>query len=87
MCHCGKPIKAKGLCSTHYLADYRRRKEAGEIVKVSLGAILIAHTLRRAEGEERNCGVIKCGLPIRSRGLCSKHYLRLNRAERKNRSA
>jgi hypothetical protein len=33
MCHCGEEEKAKGLCSRHYLADYRIRKSQGLIKK------------------------------------------------------
>jgi S-ribosylhomocysteine lyase LuxS involved in autoinducer biosynthesis len=84
MCYCGLPVKAKGLCSKHYLADYRRRKEAGEIVKTSMGAILIARTRTKVPGiKHTDCGVPGCDLPLKARNLCAKHYLRLNRSEKK----
>ena len=87
MCYCGLPAKAKGLCSKHYLADYRRRKEAGEIVKTSMGAILIARTRTSKPGvKHTDCGVPTCDLPLKARNLCAKHYLRLNRAEKKEKN-
>jgi S-ribosylhomocysteine lyase LuxS involved in autoinducer biosynthesis len=87
MCYCGLPAKAKGLCSKHYLADYRRRKEAGEIVKTSMGAILIARTRTKVPGQKYlDCGVPGCDLPPKARNLCAKHYLRLNRAEKKEKN-
>ena len=87
MCYCGLPVKAKGLCSKHYLADYRRRKEAGEIVKTSMGAILIARTRMEVPGVKfTDCGVPTCDLPPKARNLCAKHYLRLNRAEKKTKN-
>lgn len=87
MCYCGLPVKAKRLCAKHYLADYRRRKEAGEIVKTSLGAILIARTRTpKADGKHTDCGVPGCDSPLKTRNLCAKHYLRLNRAEKKTKN-
>ncbi len=86
MCYCGLPVKAKGLCSKHYLTDYRRRKEAGEIVKTSMGAILIAETMKRLPGD-KTCGVPLCNDPLKAKNLCAKHYLRLNRALKKVRNA
>jgi hypothetical protein len=83
MCFCGLPVKAKGLCAKHYLANYRERKEAGLIVKTSMGAILIAQTRSREPGvKHTTCGVPTCNLPMKARELCAKHYLRLNRLER-----
>jgi hypothetical protein len=83
MCFCGLPVKAKGLCAKHYLANYRERKEAGLIVKTSMGAILIARTRTNVAGlKHTDCGVPGCDLPLKARNLCAKHYLRLNRLER-----
>jgi hypothetical protein len=83
MCYCGLPVKARQLCAKHYLADYRRRKEAGEIVKTSMGAILIAQTRTKQPGvKHTTCGVPTCDLPLKARELGAKHYLRVNRLER-----
>ena len=85
MCYCGLPVKAKGLCSKHYLADYRERKEAGLIVKTSMGAILIAETMIRS-ADDKTCGVPLCNERLKAKNLCAKHYLRLNRALNKVRN-
>ena len=84
MCHCGLPVKAKGLCAKHYLADYRKRKHDGKIVKTSMGAILIAQHLWSIEGKKlEHCAVTLCYEPVKARGICAKHYLRLNRHKKK----
>jgi len=73
MCYCGKPIKAKGLCSKHYLADYRLRKEQGLIKKTEL-ILLVEATYK----DTPNCGI--CGDTKRAKNLCTKHYFQLRRA-------
>lgn len=84
ICYCGLPVKAKGLCAKHYLADYRKRKEAGEIQKSSLGSILIAQSLWSLEKKKLDsCVVSLCYNPVKAKGVCSKHYLRLNRHKKK----
>jgi hypothetical protein len=72
MCNCGEPIKAKGLCSKHYLADYRQRKLQGLIKKTPL-IDLVEATYK----DTPNCGV--CGEPKRAKNLCTKHYFQLRR--------
>lgn len=74
MCHCGEPTKAKGLCSKHYLADYRQRKQQGLIKKTPI-ILLVEATYK----DTPNCGV--CGEPKRAKNLCTKHYFQLRRAE------
>jgi len=75
MCHCGEIIKAKGLCSKHYLADYRSRKLQGLIKKTSLDLVI--------EGTYSNgdiCGVDGCNEAKRAKSLCTKHYFQLRRS-------
>lgn len=71
-CYCGNPIKAKGLCQKHYLADYRARKNKGEIVKTAL-----TFTVRE---DKTQCSVVDCGEKTRAKGLCVKHYFQVRRA-------
>jgi hypothetical protein len=73
MCHCGEPSKAKGLCSRHYLADYRVRKAQGLIKKTPI-IDLIEATYK----DSATCGV--CGDPKRALNLCTKHYFQLRRS-------
>ena len=74
MCHCGEPIKAKNLCSKHYLADYRSRKVQGLIKKTPISLVIEA-----TYKDGKTCGV--CGEPKRAKNLCTKHYFQLRRAE------
>lgn len=75
MCHCGQEVKAKGLCSKHYLADYRQRKLQGVIKKTPL-IELIEATYK----DTPICGVPECGDKSRAKSLCTKHYFQLRRA-------
>lgn len=74
-CQCGDPVKAKGLCNKHYLADYRKRKEQGLIKKTSLTVLTDA---TYTDGPV--CGVPNCGKSKRALSLCTKHYFQLRRA-------
>jgi hypothetical protein len=74
MCYCGEPTKAKDLCSKHYLADYRQRKQQGQIKKTPI-ILLIEATYK----DTPTCGV--CGEPKRAKNLCTKHYFQLRRAD------
>jgi hypothetical protein len=74
MCHCGDPIKAKGLCSKHYLADYRIRKSQGLINKIPT-ILLVEATYN----DTPTCGI--CGEPKRAKNLCTKHYFQMRRAD------
>lgn len=76
MCHCGEPIKAKGLCSKHYLADYRNRKLQGLIKKTPISLVIEA-----TYSNGQICGVPNCEQPKRAKNLCTKHYFQLRRAE------
>lgn len=73
-CQCGDPVKAKGLCNKHYLADYRKRKEQGLIKKTPV-SLLIEATYSNADV----CGVPNCGETKRALSLCTKHYFQLRR--------
>ena len=75
MCHCGEECKAKGLCSKHYLADYRSRKSQGLIKKTP-----VIELIEATYKDTPNCGV--CGEPKRALNLCTKHYFQLRRAEK-----
>jgi hypothetical protein len=59
---CGKPVKAKGLCQTHY----QRLREQGDIRKP-------ASASRR---ERQRCTVPNCTTHAKARGLCDMHYSR-----------
>jgi hypothetical protein len=72
MCHCGQPIKAKSLCQKHYLADYRARKNKGELIKQPL-----TFTVR---ADKTQCAVVDCFGKTRALGLCTKHYFQQRRA-------
>ena len=72
MCHCGQPIKAKGLCQKHYLADYRARKNRGELQKPPL-----VYTVRL---DKTQCAVVDCAGKTRALHLCTKHYFQQRRA-------
>ena len=76
MCHCGKPIKAKNLCSKHYLADYRQRKLQGLIKKTPIDLVIEA-----TYSNGPVCGVPKCGDKSRAKSLCTKHYFQLRRSD------
>ncbi len=84
MCYCGLPVKAKGFCSKHYLANYRERKNSGQIVKTAIQEILLSQALIRAGKSWTGCGVVGCEELLKARGLCAKHYLRLLREEKKS---
>ncbi len=58
-CHCGKPVLAKGLCSTHYSQQYRAKQAHG--------------TPTDAEPAPKPI-CTECGKPARARGLCVTHY-------------
>lgn len=81
-CDCGSPIKAKGLCAKHYLAAYRKRKEAGEIAKTPIQEIYLSQAHARVY-TFFVCAIPDCGDKIRAKSLCSKHYLQLNRAQKR----
>ncbi len=76
MCHCGEPIKAKNLCSKHYLADYRSRKVQGLIKKTPISLVIEA-----TYTNGKTCGVPNCEQQVRAKSLCTKHYFQLRRAE------
>ena len=76
MCNCGEPIKAKGLCSKHYLADYRQRKVQGLIKKTPIDLVIEA-----TYSNGKTCGVPKCEQPKRAKSLCTKHYFQLRRSD------
>lgn len=59
---CGRPLDARGLCSTHY----RRMRE---------GRPLDA-PIRGTAREALHCTLEGCGAPIKARGLCELHYRR-----------
>jgi len=71
-CHCGNPVKAKGLCQKHYLADYRARKNRGELQKRPL-----VYTVRI---DKDRCAVVDCFDKHRAKGLCTKHYFQARRS-------
>jgi len=70
--YCHKPIKARGLCAKHYLADYRERKAAGEIKEKTP----LVYTSRL----DNTCTVVTCTDKTRAKGLCTKHYFQTRRA-------
>lgn len=76
MCECGQPIKAKGLCPKHYLADYRKRKQQGLIKKTPI-ILLIEATYK----DSKTCGVPDCQDKTRAKNLCTKHYFQLRRSK------
>ncbi|WP_258171092.1 hypothetical protein [Paenibacillus sp. R14(2021)] len=57
---CGKPVKAKKMCSMHH--QRWRRHGSPEITKV-----------RQSSGPS-DCKWINCGKTSISKGFCSKHY-------------
>lgn len=71
-CHCGNSVKAKSLCQKHYLADYRARKNKGELFKRPL-----TFTVR---ADKTQCAVIDCFGKTRALRLCTKHYFQQRRA-------
>jgi hypothetical protein len=81
-CDCGQPLKAKGLCAKHYLAAYRERKAKGEIVKIPIQELLLTQAHARVY-TYTTCAIKDCGGKIRAKSLCSKHYLQLNRAKKR----
>jgi hypothetical protein len=74
MCHCGEEEKAKGLCSRHYLADYRIRKSQG-LIKKTETILLVEATYN----DTPTCGI--CGDTKRAKNLCTKHYFQLRRSQ------
>ena len=73
-CYCGNPVKAKGLCQKHYLADYRARKNRGELIKTPL--VLTERTDKTA------CAVEGCQDRHRAKGYCTKHYFQARRGNK-----
>ena len=68
--NCGLPVKARGLCAKHYLADYRERVAAGEVEKKKPLTFDL---------EKSGCTVIGCYDKHRAKGLCTKHYFQVRR--------
>lgn len=72
MCNCGQPIKARGLCAKHYLAEYRQRKANGQIPAKQR----LVYTIRL---DKNRCAVVDCYDQTRAKGLCTKHYFQERR--------
>jgi hypothetical protein len=73
VCNCGLPVKARGLCAKHYLADYRERKAAGEIKEKT--PLTFDEVINLWQ-----CKVSGCSEKIRAKQLCTKHYFQIRRA-------
>lgn len=69
--NCEKPEKALGLCATHHMSDYRRRKRDGVKRPDRIPNIV---ELMGMEVDTNECLVPSCDLPVHSKNLCSKHY-------------
>jgi len=57
---CGRPVKARGLCSTHHQRLLRNGNP---------------YTIRKkTKKEPKQCQWIRCGRSAVSKGYCPKHY-------------
>lgn len=69
---CSGEVHAKGLCSKHYLADYRRR--VGREYK---STATVRTRIRRSE-LPTNCTEPGCDKPHKAKGRCNAHYAKLS---------
>lgn len=77
---CPNTAWARGLCSRHYQAEYRRKgppcsePECG-LPRVARGLCALHYQRKYRQGDER-CQKRRCERPAFSRGLCVRHYHR-----------
>lgn len=76
---CGAKPYARGFCTKHYLYLFRRNIDFHDVKKCL--KMLNMRDKNRNYGSE-TCVI--CGNKAKSKGLCSKHYMRQYRASKKN---
>lgn len=67
--YCGRPHRARGMCSVHY--ELWRRKNPLEVDN------------RSGRWADVTCAYPDCGSPVRTQGMCMKHYQQFYYAAKK----